>query len=87
VAANLVDGDVQTKWLTFTPTGWAQFEFDGPFAIVRYALTSANDAPTRDPMDWTLQGSNDGQNWTTVDTQRDQVFTDRFQTKEYRFEA
>lgn len=85
VAANLVDGDVQTKWLTFTPTGWAQFEFDGPFAIVRYALTSANDAPTRDPMDWTLQGSNDGQNWTTVDTQRDQVFTDRFQTKEYRF--
>ena len=26
-------------------------------SVVRYALTSANDAPDRDPRDWTLQGS------------------------------
>ena len=28
-----------------------------PVAVVHYALTSANDAPGRDPRDWTLQGS------------------------------
>ena len=62
-----------------------QYKLAEPVAVVRYALTSANDAPERDPQDWTLQGSADGQTWTTLDTQADQTFAERFQTKEYRF--
>jgi predicted alpha-1,2-mannosidase len=80
---NLNDGDPATKWLVDTPTSWAQYTLDAPAEVVRYALTSANDAPERDPRDWTLQGSTDGGTWTTVDTQTGQTFTERFQTRTY----
>lgn len=81
---NLNDGDPGTKWLVDTPTSWAQYTLDGPAEVTGYALTSANDAPERDPRDWTLQGSADGTTWTTVDTQTGQTFGERFQTKVYR---
>ncbi|WP_446213562.1 GH92 family glycosyl hydrolase [Micromonospora sp. IBSANI012] len=85
-ADRVIDGNVSTKWLAFTPTGWVRVRLDAPVAVVHYALTSANDAPERDPKDWTLQGSADGENWTTLDTRTGQQFTERFQTKEYRFD-
>jgi predicted alpha-1,2-mannosidase len=85
VAENLNDGDVQSKWLAFMPTGWVQYQLSQPVAVVDYAVTSANDEPGRDPKDWTLRGSTDGQNWTTLDTQTGQTFADRFTTKEYKF--
>ena len=80
---NLNDGDSDTKWLVDTPTSWAQYTLDEPAEVVRYTLTSANDAPERDPSDWTLQGSADGAAWTTVDTRADQEFGERFETKTY----
>nr|WP_239079919.1 GH92 family glycosyl hydrolase [Actinoplanes brasiliensis] len=80
---NLNDGDEATKWLVDTPTSWAQYTLDEPAEVLRYALTSANDAPERDPRDWNLQGSADGANWTTVDTRSDETFDERFQTKTY----
>ena len=85
VKENLVDGSAETKWLVFAATGWVELELAEPVAVVHYALTSANDAAERDPRDWTLQGSGDGQTWTTLDTQTDQVFAERFQKREYRF--
>jgi predicted alpha-1,2-mannosidase len=86
VAANVFDGNVNTKWLVFQPTGWVQGRLDEPVAVVHYALTSANDAPERDPRDWMLEGSQDGQTWITLDRQTDQLFDERFQTRDYRFE-
>ncbi len=86
VAGNLVDGDAETKWLAFESTGWVEFELSEPSAVVRYSLTSANDAPGRDPSDWTLQGSDDGETWTELDQQSGQDFADRFQTNVYEFE-
>jgi predicted alpha-1,2-mannosidase len=86
VKENLIDGDLQSKWLVFARTGWVQFRLSEPIRVVHYALSSANDAPERDPRDWTLQGSHDGQTWTTLDSQADQTFGERFETKEYRFE-
>jgi predicted alpha-1,2-mannosidase len=80
---NLNDGDAATKWLVDTPASWAQYTLDAPATVIRYALTSANDAPERDPSAWTLQGSADGAEWTTVDTRSGETFTDRFQTKTY----
>ncbi len=81
---NLADDDANTKWLVFAGTGWAQYGLSAPVAVVHYALTSANDAPERDPRDWQLQGSQDGQSWTTLDTRTGETFTARFQRKEYR---
>jgi predicted alpha-1,2-mannosidase len=83
VKENLVDGESGTKWLTFEPTGWVEFDLDKPLKIVTYALTSANDHDERDPQDWTLQGSTDGKDWKTVDTRSGESFSTRFQTKSY----
>ena len=82
---NLVDGEDNTKWLTFEPTGWVTVELAEPTVVDHYALTSANDHPGRDPQDWTLQGSTDGQTWTDLDTRAGEEFPDRFLTQEYRF--
>lgn len=81
----LVDGDVDTKWLTFAPTGWVAVRLAEPAVVDRYSLTSANDVPERDPQDWTLQGSQDGQTWTDLDTRTGQEFDDRFQTRDFAF--
>ncbi|WP_030939785.1 GH92 family glycosyl hydrolase [Streptomyces sp. NRRL S-646] len=83
VKENLVDGESGTKWLTFDPTGWVEFDPDKPIKLVTYALTSANDFAERDPRDWTLQGSTDGKDWKTVDTRSGESFSERFQTRSY----
>jgi predicted alpha-1,2-mannosidase len=78
-----VDGNIQSKWLTFTSTAWLQVKLSEPVKVVSYALTSANDAEGRDPQDWNLQGSNDGQSWTTLDTRTGEDFPERFQTRQF----
>ncbi|TXK83826.1 GH92 family glycosyl hydrolase [Paenibacillus sp. N3.4] len=85
LVANLTDANNNTKWLDFNKTSWAQFKFDLPRVIVKYALTSANDAAGRDPKNWTLQGSNDGTTWNVLDTRTNQSFSSRFATNVYDF--
>ena len=45
-----------------------------------YTLTSANDSPLRDPKTVNLYGSNDGVNYTLLDSRTNIAFTARFQT-------
>jgi predicted alpha-1,2-mannosidase len=85
VESKLIDGDVNTKWLVFANTGWVTYKLSSPVAVQRYQLAAANDTPNRDPQDWQIQGSNDGQNWTTVDTQTGQSFAARFAVNTYNF--
>ncbi|MBM4104292.1 MAG: discoidin domain-containing protein [Planctomycetes bacterium] len=84
-AGKAFDGSSQTKWLDFSPTGsWIQYRYaDGATKIVtRYAITSANDAPARDPKDWNLLGSKDGGlTWSTLDSRTGIIFLNRFETK------
>ncbi|WP_043842281.1 GH92 family glycosyl hydrolase [Amycolatopsis taiwanensis] len=84
IAVNLLDGNPDTKWLAFAPTGWVRFQLSEPTTITHYAVTSANDFAERDPKDWTLESSDDGNTWTPVDQQAGQSFTDRFQTRSFR---
>ena len=85
IVANLKDDNPSTKWLVFNPTGWATYQLAKPATVVKYSLTSANDAPTRDPKDFTLQGSDDGSTWTDLDKQTGQSFSGRFATNIYSF--
>lgn len=82
----LTDRDVNTKWLAFEPTASIELKLSEPETVVKYALTSANDADGRDPKDWTLSGSNDGENWVNLDKRTDEVFNKRFQRNLYEFE-
>ncbi|WP_055413916.1 MULTISPECIES: GH92 family glycosyl hydrolase [Streptomyces] len=86
VKENVADGDTSTKWLVFEKTAWLEFDLCDPAKAVRYALTSANDAPGRDPADWTLKGSADGSDWKTLDTRENQSFASRHQTREFSFD-
>ena len=56
-----------------------------PRRLAGYALTTANDEPTRDPRDWKLLGSDDGgKTWETLDVRVNQRFTERFQRRVYQ---
>jgi predicted alpha-1,2-mannosidase len=85
MAANLKDGNPSTKWLAFDPTGWVTYQLAKPAVVVRYSLTSANDAPSRDPKDFTVQGSNDGSTWTDLDRRTGESFSGRFAGNTYDF--
>lgn len=81
------DNSPNTKWLATQSTGWIRFGFaDGAaYAINGYAITSAGDAPGRDPRDWTLEGSNNGTTWTVVDSRTDQSWGERLQRRLFEF--
>ncbi len=82
----LIDRNGNTKFCSVEKgTGiWMKYVSTKPSKLQRYTLTSANDAPERDPIDWTLEGSNDGINWEVLDTQTNQNFISRFSTMEYK---
>jgi hypothetical protein len=95
LAANAFDNSL-AKWLDFangnpaTRASWLQYQYPGALGsvVTNYTITSANDAPERDPANWALLGSNDsGATWATLDTQSNQVFTDRYQTRSFSIAA
>ena len=63
-----------------------QLEFPTPEKIGAYTITSGNDAPDRDAVDWQLVGSNDGTNWTVLDNKAGQVFPNRNQVIRFEFD-
>ncbi len=67
-AVRAADGVKTTKWLAFASTAWLQYQLSAPKAAVSYTLTSADDAPERDPRDFTVSGSQDGVTWVVLDT-------------------
>lgn len=75
----VIDNDPNTKYLAFEQTTWMMWKMNRTFIATKYVLTSANDAPGRDPKDWILEGSDDGINWTELDRQSNFSFSDRFQ--------
>lgn len=82
---NLIDKSASTKYCAVDKgnTFWMQYVSPTPVNIKRYSLVSANDAPERDPVDWTLEASNDGLSWTVLDRRTDQDFITRFNALEY----
>ena len=86
-----VDSNQNTKWCSAhndRPVQWmVKLPKQGKKAVTGYSFTSANDEPARDPKEWILEGSNDGESWTKLDHKKDQpVFEKRFQIKHYGFD-
>lgn len=81
----LIDNNYNSKFLQggFTGDLWMQLIFDEPQFIGAYTFTSGNDAFERDPKDWTLEGSNDGVNWVTVDERSEESFGTRLETRRF----
>ena len=88
IATNLKDCNTGTKWLQFNQPSTTTpltitYKLDQAQAVKRYSLTSGNDSPGRDPVDWTIDASANGTDWTTIDTQTAQSFPDRQAIKTY----
>lgn len=88
------DGDINTKWLDHNdwagaPTeedpAWIQIQFVDAHAVSSVFITSANDADNRDPENFDVLGSNDGENWVKLASFVGESFDERFQRKEFRF--
>jgi autotransporter-associated beta strand protein len=64
--AQLIDGNIATKWLDFNNAP-VVIDFGVATAVDGYRLTTGNDAPERDPVRWTIEGSADGVTWELID--------------------
>jgi len=80
---NLIDGNDGSKFLSFSNSVSVEFSAAKPYALKGYALISGNDAPERDPAEWTLEGSADGTTWVEVDSRSGQVFGSRGEKRNF----
>jgi hypothetical protein len=84
----LIDNDVNTKFLVGADTSWIDYYTTTMSMVTSYALTSANDSPTRDPMHWVFQGWDaETLSWVTLDSVVDNpVWDERFESRTFEFE-
>ena len=65
-----VDGGGNAKWCCDDPTVdnplWVAVKFHEQVSITYFTATSGNDSPDRDPINWAIQGSNDGTTYTDI---------------------
>lgn len=82
-ASHAFDRNSATEWFYSGVTGWLQYDLGHAETVQRYTVISSYDKVPRDPKDWQFQGSSDGVNWTTLDTQSNQAFANRLQLNNY----
>lgn len=80
-----IDNNIYSKYYTTNAATWLRYYLSGGAVVTQYAITAANDAADRDPKSWTLQGSANGSSWTTLNTQSNEIFTNRFEKRVYAF--
>ncbi|CAM6014378.1 unnamed protein product [Sphagnum balticum] len=67
--------------------GWIEYRLACDWStcaemLVGYPITSAEDAPERDPWNWVVEGSNDaGQTWMCLDIRKGEMFEERLLKK------
>ena len=67
---NLFDGDWQTKMAGGFTDASIFWSYNSPVCIGAYVLVTGNDSAEfwgRNPVEWTLYGSHDGEDWAVVD--------------------
>jgi PKD repeat protein len=79
------DGDSTTMWQARSGRAWLQYRYplESPSRLSSYTITSSPATSARDPSAWSLQGSSDGLNWTTLDQQTGQIFSSRGQVRTF----
>jgi hypothetical protein len=82
-AARAFDRNTLTEWFYTGVSGWLQYDLGRTEIVRQYTLASSFDQVPRDPKDWQLQGSNDAVAWTTLDTQANQAFAERYELKTF----
>ena len=87
IPENLADCDAATSYMTNTEFPVViSYKMREPVNAVVYSITSTNNYNTNAPMDWTFEGSFDGEEWIMLHTVEEQTFTKRSQTKKFSLE-
>ena len=82
--SSLCDGSESTSYSgAFKEVFETTYQLAEPVAVKTYSLTIPRSYPERDLSDWTLQASEDGVNFVTIDRQKDVVFAARTATQFY----
>jgi len=65
------------KWLANGTSGWLKIDLGNGNAVKQYTIQDFNEGSysTRMPRDWTMQGSTNNNDFTTIDTQADIAFS------------
>jgi hypothetical protein len=82
-ASKAFDQNSASQWWHTVSTGWLRYDLGHTETVRRYTVISSGDLIGRDPKDWQFQGSNDGIAWTTLDTQSNQAYAQRYQMKSF----
>ncbi|PRH85483.1 hypothetical protein C5L14_21075 [Labrys okinawensis] len=89
---NAFDRDSGTAWHSNTPSNeWVSYTFPSTKIVVGYSvsayagLVAATPVTDRAPKSWTFEGSNDGTNWTVLDSQFAQSNWSAGETRYFRF--
>jgi hypothetical protein len=81
-----IDGNIYTKYLNFNKTNTGFIVNTGKNVVaVRMDLTTANDEPSRDPINYQIQGSNNGTTWTNITSGNISCNSNRFLTRSFTF--
>lgn len=68
---------------------WLAYQFPTSKVISKYSVQGVDISATganRNPKDWTFEGSNDGANWTVLDTQTNQINWNQNEKREFLIE-
>ena len=86
-ASNAIDDNPFTKYLNFDKVNTGLTIATGDGVVTGLALTSANDAPDRDPANFILSGSNDdGATFTEIASGDVPEFVERFERQTVSFD-
>lgn len=77
------DGHGTTMWTINTQAGWIQYQYPVAVRMQKYKLQVPAGNTTRNPVTWTLQGSNNGSTFTTIHTVTGNVWTDDYEIQEF----
>ena len=89
--AMVCDGQFTTKWCIDSPRQMPYtiiLDAGQATTIAEYGLVTGDDTrtyPDRNPITWCVSGSNDKENWTTLDNQKDNRCLPDENEQEYRF--
>lgn len=78
-----------SKWLdnggvpSVDNPSWIQIQLPNAVTVNQLAIVSANDVPDRDPENFNIQGSNNGNSWTTLSNWSNQQWNSRLQRKDF----
>lgn len=79
--------DERYGWASNSPISWLQYQFPQKKIIYKYSLAMRTNstyyATGEPPKTWTFEGSNDGVNWTILDTQTNNTTLARGVIEEY----